>query len=140
MEKKEEMVVSRSSERQKVIVRTLEVSCSSDLDQYENTLPSRTASVWKVIDVQYETDVLKLWRYHFGHFEGVTHILRISDSGPHFRSRNMRINLCDAHGGAVKRCAKAAAVGGTGPKSSQEFATIFNSDKRTGAAEAEIVD
>lgn len=149
MKKKEEIVVTRSSERQKVIVRTLGVSCSSDLEQYENALPSRNASVWKVIvhedhGAQYnalgakvtyvrlmivwrgdggelrrkcivdfnETDVLKLWRYHFGHFEGVTHILRISDS-PHFRSRNMRISDSGPH---------------------------FHADKRTGAAEADIVD
>ena len=86
-------------------------------------------------------------------FDGVTHILRTGDSGAHFHNKYVAYfessvyevygiewethtlckrhayNLCDAHGGAGKRHAKAAAVAGHAPESAQEFAALLNGDR-----------
>jgi hypothetical protein len=99
-----------------------------------------------------EDRVLELVMAGLDQFDGVTHILRTGDSGAHFHNqvtvyfessvyqeygiewethtlcKRHAYNLCDAHGGAGKRKAKAAAVAGYGPESAQEFAAILNGD------------
>ena len=82
---------------------------------------------------------VELVRAGLDQFDGVTHILRTGDNGPHFHNqwtvyfessvyteygidwethtlcKRHAYNLCDAHGGAGKRSARAAHVSGYGP-------------------------
>jgi hypothetical protein len=83
-------------------------------------------------------------------FEGVTHILRTGDSGPHFHSwmniayesqiedkygiafethlfcKRHAYNLCDAHGGVIKRLARRIAISGEHILSAVHFARAYN--------------
>ena len=83
-------------------------------------------------------------------FRGVTRILRTGDNGAHFHSRvtiefestafeNYGIlwethtlckrhgyNLCDAHGGAIKRLVKAAAVRGVMSQTAEDYCNVIN--------------
>ena len=104
--------------------------------------------------------VINAWELHLGlkpddgtssgEFDGVTHILRTGDSGPHFHCRKTMAFeahvqtthnihwethtlckrhayiLCDAHGGQSKVAAAAAAIAGAAPMSALDFANIIN--------------
>ena len=93
-------------------------------------------------------------------FEGATDILRTGDSGGHFHNRINAIfessafkrfgirwethtlckrhaySLCDAHGGAVKRCARQSAVIGELPREAADFARAIMTHAKFGNTRA----
>ena len=106
------------------------------------------------------TELLKKRKDFGSEFRGVTRIVRTGDSGPHFHSRftmefestahekygckwethtlckHHAYNLCDAHGGSIKRFVKAHAVRSQRSFSAEDYCMIVNGTQDQAFADA----